>query len=230
MGAAGLTPWASGFAVDWAIIASAMAAAAALGPLAWWPAALVIGARMHALGELGHTASHRLVTGRRGDDWLARVAFAPLGIDLAKYRPFHLAHHRHLGTADDPEVALQAAYPQRWTAYRVRDSVADALGLTVGESVGVLRKMWTVRSALVWLALLLSAGLVLGWAVAALWLLASGTGLPLAHRLRAWTEHRHLTRPGLTILKPRPALWRRAWYLPHGTWLHAEHHGGPVLT
>jgi fatty acid desaturase len=73
-----MTRWTLRMLTEAGLFAACFAVAHALGPWSWWPLALVIGARMHALGEIGHMASHRLVTGRVTDDWRARVAFAPL--------------------------------------------------------------------------------------------------------------------------------------------------------
>jgi len=204
---------------------SLCAVVAAYQPYVILPAAWVAGSRLHALGELGHSASHRQLTGNKSvDAILAKLCFSVLAIDYDKYKNFHFAHHRHLGTDKDPEVKLQLNYTSRWTKYRLRDSLADALGLTTGESLGIFKEMASIKSTVVFIAILLAIFAAFGW-IAIFLPLAMVTGLPLAHRLRAWTEHRHLTNPGNTLIKTKPALWKRVWFLPHNTWLHYEHHG-----
>lgn len=207
---------------DWAVIALCVALVVAY-PLTALPLAWVAGSRLQALLEIGHMAAHRLCLGGPTDDALARLAFALTPVDLGRFRRFHLAHHRHLGGVLDPEAQLQRRWPQRWSKWRLRDSVADAFGLSLAESLVVLSKLCTWGSLARWLALIAALVLLAGWA-ALLIPLAAGTGLPLAHRLRAFTEHRHFSDPGITLHNDRPALWRRLWYLPHGGWAHAEHH------
>ncbi len=213
------------FVSDWAVIVAAFAACAYLGWWAAWPCALVIGFAQHALGELGHQAAHRLHG--KASHALMWACFAPLAIDPAAYKRFHFAHHRNLGGLHDPEVAIVSRFRERWTEpYRVRDLCLDALGLHADESLYVLRQMSSARAVAIYAALMLCALLVIGW-LALLWPLAGITGLVVAHRLRARTEHKHLTDPG-TTLESVPPTWGSCWYLPHGTWKHAEHHNRQV--
>lgn len=215
-------------ALDWALISCAMLLANMLGPWAWWPAAIVVGSRQMALGEIGHMATHRLCK-TANDDLFAWAAFLPLGIDPAKYRAFHMAHHRHVGDPDkDPEVAVQRRFFAGWCEHRARDPWLDAIGLHSHEAIYTITRIMSAQSAafvVLWVAL---------WSysigpVALVWPFASVTGLMVAHRLRARTEHRHFELPGVTLEQDRPAWWRRAWYLPHGTWQHWEHHHRAVL-
>lgn len=209
--------------MEWAIIACAFVVAYYIGPAAWFPAAWVIGARMHALAEIGHMAMHRQILRSKADDWLARVAVAPVGLDLRRWREFHLAHHRNVGTDMDPEVQVVRKFSDRWQAWRLRDSIRDAFGLSADEMIEVMRRLSSPMALLIYVAIVAATYFLIG-PLALLWIAASMTGFPLAHRLRAWTEHDHLNAPGQTFRKTRPTSWRRAWYLPHKVWMHYEHH------
>jgi fatty acid desaturase len=76
-----------------------------------WATILAIGwigaVPMHDLLVHGHDGVHRLLSRRR---WLNEAAtwatHALIGISGTAYRAFHLDHHRHLGTARDPEEQL----------------------------------------------------------------------------------------------------------------------------
>lgn len=219
-----LLNWIGRLAAEYVLIALAMAAAARVGGAAWYVAALLIGTRLHALGVIGHWAHHRLMPGHR---WILAATFGPLGIDPRKYARAHGMHHAATSSpVHDHEMHTIHRFLPRWNTYRRRDLVLDALGLHVDEALYVLRTMGTARSLGIYVALVALLFAAIGPA-ALLWPAGGATGLVLAHRLRAWTEHDHLRRPGLTLTQSRPALWRRALYLPHHTWLHAEHHDAP---
>jgi hypothetical protein len=83
--------------------------------------------------------------------------------------------------------------------------------------------MASIRSLSIYSSLVALFVLIFGYVILLL-PLSSITGLLLAHRLRARTEHEHLTNPGTTLQMQKPALWKRILYLPHGTWMHYEHH------
>lgn len=213
------------------IILSAALASAAATPWAIVPAWIVIGSRQQALGELGHMAAHRLVgLPARGSDGMARLCLGLLGLSLPRFRAFHLSHHRHVGDPElDPEVALQMRFRSRWTDRRWTCIAADAVGLHADEAAAILRALSTPASLGLYGAGVAAATWAIGPA-ALLWPLAAGTTTMAIFRARAWSEHDHLRRPGVTLQWDRrpPALWRRALYLPWGVWRHFEHHQARV--
>lgn len=186
-----------------------------------WPIAILIGIVQHALGEIGHLASHK--EAGKYSTLLATIIFTSLGLDLEKYKRFHFAHHRYLGSNKDPEVDIVRKFKNNWTEpYKLIDSFKDIIGLNIQESLYVMSKMATVRSLGIYV-ILLSCIVIYVNPLVLLWPLGAITGLLLAHRLRARTEHQHLTNPGIT--KPSiPPTWKTWWYLPHGTWKHYAHH------
>jgi fatty acid desaturase len=213
---------------EWILIV----AFASLASIHWaliWPAAILVGIRIHAIGSLGHLGSHRLSGLPRSiNDWLTAVlAFGPVGISLAKYRRFHGAHHHSLGIpGKDPEVEIVTRFKNVWTKYHWTHSVKDLLGLHTYEALIVTNYMSTWPSRII-PALLVALTFYISVPVGIAVVLAPVTGLIFAHRLRAWTEHDHLSYPGITKLTAPPVWWRRAIYLPHNTWLHWEHHMSP---
>lgn len=211
------------FTADWMAVVG-LCAVASLTPWAIWPCALLIGLFQHAIGELGHQAAHKQCG--RFSGALMWACFAPMCIDPSAYKRFHFAHHRHLGDLTrDPEVWIVRQFRDRWTEpYRGRDSLLDAMGLHADESIYVLTQMSSLRALAIYLALLAAAVLLIG-PLALIWPLAAVTGLMTAHRLRARTEHQHLTAPGVTLESVAPT-WRTFWFLPHGTWRHKAHHEG----
>lgn len=216
--------WIGRFVLNWIIIATLFYLASKVHFVFWWVIALVIGSRQHALIEVGHMASHRLVFRNKFDDYLARASFYPVMLDLFSYRKFHLNHHKYLGVeGKDPEVALQKRFSHRWQEHRIIDSFYDSIGLTIDESIAIIKELSSPKSLIVFSSLLLTGFYYFG-IIAILWPLALLTGLPVVQRLRARTEHNHLNNPGTTIKKDKPSLIARLTYLPHGVWKHYEHH------
>jgi fatty acid desaturase len=122
-------------AVNWAGVAAAMAAVALapiwLLPLAVPLALFVIGGRQLGMAVIMHEAAHRTLFTRRSwndraANWLAAY---PVYLSLELYRPYHLQHHAHTGTDDDPDVGLARGWPVSRASMR-RKIVRDLVGIT----------------------------------------------------------------------------------------------------
>jgi fatty acid desaturase len=118
---AAINPWVpvAHIALEWAAIAGVIALCQAFWhPLLFLLTVLFIGARQHALAILMHDAAHhRMFADRRLNDTVANVLLAwPVFLDVADYRRTHLAHHAHLNTDRDPNVArktdAEKTFPQ----------------------------------------------------------------------------------------------------------------------
>lgn len=226
--------WLAATLSDWAVIAAAMAAGVwAAHPLVWFAVVFVVGTRQHALGLMFHDATHRLAH----PNWWANDALGkllcgwPLGVNLDSYRKFHFAHHRTVGTPDDPELLHFHVWskghfePPKTVWGFARRFVADLLGFGVVEVFRISKMIgkpelgrfavWGVGGGL-----LVYFGL---WQVAAAWVAASLTSFVAVFRLRVWSEHVGTT----GTWRFRPGLLGRFVVWPHNTWCHAEHHDDP---
>jgi len=122
-------------AINWAVIAAAMAGVAItpapLRPLAVLLALFVIGGRQLGMAVIMHEAAHRTLFRHRG--WNDRVAnwlaAYPVYLSLELYRPYHLQHHARTGTDDDPDVGLARGWPVSRASMR-RKIVRDLAGVT----------------------------------------------------------------------------------------------------
>jgi fatty acid desaturase len=101
-------------ALDWGMVAGAMAGVAAWpNPLTVIAALCVIGARQLGLAVLMHEAAHgTLFRSRRLNEWVGQWLCAyPIWTDLKPYRRYHLKHHAHNWTAQDPDLDLATKFP-----------------------------------------------------------------------------------------------------------------------
>jgi fatty acid desaturase len=235
--------WLGAAASNWAAIVAAFVAVAlleegahGLALVAVVPlAVVVIGTRQHALALLTHEGAHLLCSRHRGiNDFLATFLCAyPLGASLRSYRKFHLAHHRNVGTRDDPELEFKAGMGSRWTlpitrARLVRRALMDCIGLGMPDVLQTFKTLrpretgdWVAYAGF-WLVVstvLVSTGLA--WCLA-LWLVSIGTAQWAAFRVRIWTEHAGL--PEGQTHRFHANWWQRWLFFPMNTWCHYEHH------
>ncbi len=237
--------WLAAAAGDWLIIVAVFWIFAALGtPLVLVPiAALLIGARQHALGILGHDGAHFLAfRNRRWNDFFTRVLTAwPLLVSIAHgYRPWHFDHHRTLGTDADPELKYRRAGVYRdqptWMKIAVL-YVGDLLGFGLFNAFGFWKRVRPRRrlQALgppLALGTIITIGFIeLGlWWVPALWAWSLFTGFYAAFRVRTFTEHVAVPWSGKYTSHRFAAGWlTRFLFFPHNTFCHYEHHKWPQV-
>ena len=224
--------WTTRFLLELLTIAASIYCADRIGWWAVWPAAVLIGTRVHALLLLGHIGAHRAngYSPKVGDFLTRWMVMGVTGMDLARYRRLHATHHAFISQpGKDPELDIVDTFKDRWSgSYRFIYTVKDLLGLHSSETNLLIKEMATPRSYIV-PAIVLVLALVFAPIGAVAFLLSPFVGAITAHRLRAWTEHDHYRYPGYTFTMEKPSLWRRYFYLPHDQWKHAEHHGGLVM-
>ncbi len=198
--------------------------------LAW----IILGTRLHGLALLGHEGIHRCISpNRRLNNFLANILCAlPLQQTLNWFSKFHLDHHNHLQTNDDPEIHFRGHSPKRWSlpltpTKRIKLLLLDLSGVGVWESANVLRH--TFKSLGFWdlfLPLLFWASvwgifwkLNLLW-VPAMWSVVMLTSYWAMFRQRALVEHLGTNETHRT----HATLLERFFFLPHNCWYHFEHH------
>jgi fatty acid desaturase len=232
----------------WGVIFGAMAG------FAWWPnpitfllAAIIIAGRQLGLAILMHDAAHKLLFAdfRANDRIAAWFCAYPVIADLARYRPYHLTHHRYVQSAQDPDLVLSAPFPTTRASLRrkiLRDLTGQtalkqrlaqcrgALGRPDRPPAMRLAEFWRVLhgpilSNLVLFALLAAAGY--WWLYPALWLFPLLTVYQLVTRVRNIAEHAVVPDNGDDFRNARTTLanWlERAVCAPYWVNYHVEHH------
>ncbi len=104
----------------WLVVHCWATIALALGLFALWPnlltfvlAVVIIGSRQLGLAILMHEAAHNALfksprLNAFAGEWLCG---RPILADLAEYRRYHLKHHRHTQTDEDPDLILSKPFP-----------------------------------------------------------------------------------------------------------------------
>ncbi len=74
---------------------------------------VIIGGRQLALAILMHDTSHNALFKTKKQNQLVGkwLCGAPIWHDMEAYRTYHLSHHQHTGTVNDPDLHLKAGYP-----------------------------------------------------------------------------------------------------------------------
>ena len=231
--------WLAAALSNWLAIGLSFVILAELG----WPGAMVflpfalviIGTRQHALALLAHDGAHYLCSRNRTlNDGLATVLCAyPLMASLRSYRRFHMEHHRHVGTSEDPEFDYKRGMAPRWDLPMARKQIyrqfaKDCLGLGLPDIVQTVKTLRPIDArdatllALFWstvAATLFLTGYL--WCLA-VWFVALNTVQWAVFRVRTWTEH-----AGLGVGETHrlsATWWQRFMFFPTNTWCHYEHH------
>ena len=94
-------------------------------------ALVIIGSRQFALAVLAHDAAHNLLfSNNKVNDWAGQWFCAyPIFQDNRVYRPYHLKHHRHTETEDDPDLVLSSPFPINKRSFS-RKVFRDLTGIT----------------------------------------------------------------------------------------------------
>lgn len=142
--------WRGALAVarDWGLLVLAFAVALAWpNPLGWLVATVLLCGAHVGLAILAHEAAHRsLFANARLNDGVGQYLCAlPNFNHMPMYRAYHMAHHRHAGTTDDPDWIMVERYPVTRANLR-RKLLRDASGRTglrfVVGLVGMLAGVW----------------------------------------------------------------------------------------
>ncbi len=223
--------WLTAFVFDWLVVISFISLFSFYtNLLTGLLAVLLIGTRQHALAVLGHDGSHKTITKTKWlNDLLAKICFLPFGINLNKYRAFHLTHHRFLGTSLDPELSLKAQNQKVW---QLPVSFSRILFLSLKDFLiwpalrdilPFIKMVASVSSVLIASIIWLSVLIIFGWQPIVLWFLALCTSFWASNRLRIWQEHTGTS--GVHCVKA--TWWQRFLFLPHNIGYHLEHHETP---
>ncbi len=147
LGGRSLFPWLTDAAMDWLVIAAALAA------VSLWPhfytvvlSVVVIGNRQHALAILGHDGTHYTLSRHAGlNDFLTNLlCFWPLGLTVSGYRALHYAHHKDTGTEHDPELGHKRMRTPQWDLPAtprtiLRYALMDLIGYSLADYLIIVR-------------------------------------------------------------------------------------------
>ncbi|MFN3231805.1 MAG: fatty acid desaturase family protein [Alphaproteobacteria bacterium] len=229
----------------WGVILGAMVLFAAYpNPLTFLLAVMIIGTRQLGLAVLMHDAAHGLLfRSRRLNDGVANwLCSYPVMADVRLYRPYHLKHHRHTQTPDDPDLPLSAPFPITRSSFR-RKTVRDLTGQTFVRQYGALfappkdggrgtdRKQFfgALAGPIVANLVLLAAAIFVGhwYLYPLLWLLPAATWRMWVTRIRNIAEHAVLEDNTDPLKYARTTLagpLERAFIAPYWVNYHLEHH------
>ena len=230
LGARALFPWLTDAAIDWFVIAAAVAM------IQLWPhvytvlaGILIVGNRQHALAILGHDGTHYTLSRNAVlNDFLTNLfCFWPLGLTVSGYRALHYAHHKNTGMENDPELGHKRMRAPQWdlpaTHWTVlRYALKDLIGYSIADYIIIVRfskpqsKREYLPLALFHIAaisLLLALG---GWPMAAAWYFSAGYYLHdvvSAPPVAGASGNRRHASAALTF-------WQAPLLSPHNSWHH----------
>jgi fatty acid desaturase len=235
-------------AVDWGMIAGAMALAASwTNPLTIVAALVVIGTRQLGLAVIMHEAAHRTFFSdpRTNDSVVSWLACYPIWSDLYSYRDYHMRHHGNTWTEKDPDLHLATPFPITRASFRrkvgrdlsgrtgikfLRFAARRDLGSEGTLAERLRRGLATprFRGMLITNAALLAAVTLAGHAwLYLLWIGAYLTWNTLVTRIRSIAEHSMTPDPTKEMLQTRTTLasfWERLLIAPNRVNYHLEHH------
>lgn len=232
----------------WAVIAAAVALVALFpNPLTYGLAVVMIGSRQLGLAILMHDGAHGAFV--KDERWNMRLsqwlcAF-PVFAETRAYRKYHLQHHAHTQTEDDPDLALSAPFPITRASYK-RKFWRDITGQTgyqqrkaqllaaLGPADAPFVERWqrfrerlgrqVACNGVIALLLTISVG---WWAYPALWIVPLLTWFMVITRVRNIAEHAVVPDSADPLRNTRTtcANWiERALVAPYFVNYHLEHH------
>lgn len=203
-------------------------------PLTIVLAVLLLGGRIQAWGVLAHDCAHGAFF---RTPWLNQfvgrwVVGAAGHVPLEAYRRYHLEHHRHAGTPDDPDKWMVKNYPISRASLK-RKFARDLTGRTgFRDLLREVKGFDLAANGPTLLFHLVLAGTLTALGAAWAYLLYWAARLfvyPAIHRLRQISEHGVV--PDRDVLDARlntgttiPHWWERLLVSPCNVNYHLEHH------
>ncbi|MEK6798542.1 MAG: fatty acid desaturase family protein [Planctomycetota bacterium] len=218
------------------------------GPITFVLAFLLIGGFQHHLSVIHHEAVHYLLFRKRSwNEFAGRfLAAYPIGFTMT-YRRTHLAHHRHLGDENDPDLPNYLDFPAPGgivVAAILKDLSFSAAGAQLLGMLGVGRRTGTSsrpsQTRREWLGLIGVQGaiftalaLVGHWPLYfSLWILPLGSWAKLLAHVRNLAEHVDVRDDSAALPRWRTfrcGLIERFFLAPLNFNYHAEHHLFPQV-
>jgi fatty acid desaturase len=212
----------------------------------WYTLALafvIVSSRQQALLNCEHECVHRkFLPGRRLNDFVgAFLCAAPVGSPFGVARARHLAHHRLLGTPEDPDLELHSGAPPKNTpagllryfaqglfgGYAIMVLFGPSDGAERPTSASARRDLFALLAVQGAIATALTVAFA-WWVYPVLWLAPLASLTALCHLIRSFAEHAiadpeseaHANR--LITIHSNPL--ERGLVSPYYMNYHAEHH------
>lgn len=235
---------------NWFVIVLVLGISAKIpAPFAMPFAFFMIGWRQYALFILGHDGIHgTLHRNRVWNDRLARwFVYAPLFMSLEDARSNHLEHHRHVGSAEDPDRYLHTIQNKNsafkflmycsglMTFAKTLRKVTPLGGprSQKGALKGYLLSRWPILPLQALIFLLFAGWGYSFWDYAVLWVLPIYVCVFLPDEIRAYCDHAvlmpdHAADPK-RLVSFKPGWFEAMVFSPLHMNYHAEHHLWPSV-
>jgi fatty acid desaturase len=244
------SPWRGALMVAhaWATILAAVALVIVWpNPLTLLAAIIIIGSRQLGLAILMHDGAHGALhpdetTNLRLSQWFCAY---PILAETRAYRRYHLKHHAHTQTDQDPDLILSRPFPITSASYR-RKFIRDITGQTGFEqrkaqllnALGAVDRPWSQRLQSLWAGLgpQLSTNIVIAalftlvvgwWGYPVLWIVPNLTWNMVVTRVRNIAEHAVVPDSTDPLRNTRTTIanrFERLTLAPYYVNYHLEHH------
>ncbi len=232
----------------WATIITAIALVAIWpNPLTLLAAIVVIGSRQLGLAILMHDGAHgalhpNATVNLRLSQWFCAY---PILAETRAYRRYHLKHHAHTQTDQDPDLILSRPFPITGASYK-RKLIRDITGQTGFEqrkaqilnALGTVDQPWATRLQSLWTTLgpqlttnfiiaAVMTWLVGWWAFPLLWIVPNLTWNMVVTRIRNIAEHAVVPDSNDPLRNTRTTVanrFERLLLAPYYVNYHLEHH------
>ena len=210
----------------------------------------LIAGRQLGLAILMHEGAHGLIANNvRFNNYISQFFCAfPMAVDTYDYRHYHLKHHRHTQTEDDPDLVLSKPFPITKSSF-IRKMLRDLTGITGikqryqsiqktfdndtlkvdGKEISGFKSKATLRGILLSQILIFISMSIVGnwWYYFAFWIVPALTIFQFFYRIRNIAEHAVVPNDCDDFNNARTtnaSFIERCFVAPYYVNYHLEHH------
>ena len=210
----------------------------------------LIAGRQLGLAILMHEGAHGLIANNvRFNNYISQFFCAfPMAVDTYDYRHYHLKHHRHTQTEDDPDLVLSKPFPITKSSF-IRKMLRDLTGITGikqryqsikktfdndtfkvdGKEISGFKSKATLRGILLSQLLIFISMSIVGswWYYFAFWIVPALTIFQFFYRIRNIAEHAVVPNDCDDFNNARTtnaSFIERCFVAPYYVNYHLEHH------
>ena len=210
----------------------------------------LIAGRQLGLAILMHEGAHGLIANNvRFNNYISQFFCAfPMAVDTYDYRHYHLKHHRHTQTEDDPDLVLSKPFPITKSSF-IRKMLRDLTGITGikqryqsiqktfdndtlkvdGKEISGFKSKATLRGIMLSQLLIFISMSIVGnwWYYFAFWIVPALTIFQFFYRIRNIAEHAVVPNDCDDFNNARTtnaSFIERCFVAPYYVNYHLEHH------